>query len=124
MDSACSHVFVRDVGPVTLRSATILLGAKLSGKSTLIQSLLLLKQTVHAPDRTVLLNFGKGEADVPHQGATGQPQSSLEFNLQRDNIANRKFTNTRIYLLVAPDEPFCSEVGCDWLVVVCWVAWL
>ncbi len=40
------------------------------------------------------------------------PSVSLRFYFQRDGNG-RKFTNTQIYLLVAPDEPFCAEVGCD-----------
>ncbi|MBP7464998.1 MAG: AAA family ATPase, partial [Pseudoxanthomonas sp.] len=41
----------KDTGDVALRPVTMLLGTNSSGKSSLIQSLLLLKQTVQSPDR-------------------------------------------------------------------------
>ena len=43
--------------------ALALLGSNSSGKSTLLQSLLLLKQTVASPDRTIHLNLGGDEAN-------------------------------------------------------------
>ena len=52
----------RNSGTVPLAPVTLLLGANSSGKSSLLQSLLLLKQTVAAPDRTVHLNLGGDEA--------------------------------------------------------------
>ena len=52
----------RDSGSVRLAPVTMLLGSNSSGKSTLLQSLLLLKQTAAAPDRTVHLNLGGDEA--------------------------------------------------------------
>ena len=48
----------RDTGDVSLRPVTMLLGTNSSGKSSLIQSLLLLKQTAMSPDRTIHLNLG------------------------------------------------------------------
>lgn len=42
----------RDSGLVRLAPVTMLLGSNSSGKSTLLQSLLLLKQTAAAPDRS------------------------------------------------------------------------
>ena len=53
----------RDSGSVRLAPVTMLLGSNSSGKSTLLQSLLLLKQTAAAPDRTVHLNLGGDEAN-------------------------------------------------------------
>lgn len=50
-----------DTGDVALKPVTMLLGTNSSGKSTLIQSLLLLKQTVQSPDRTIQLNLGGDE---------------------------------------------------------------
>ena len=52
----------RDSGLVRLAPVTMLLGSNSSGKSSLLQSLLLLKQTAAAPDRTVHLNLGGDEA--------------------------------------------------------------
>ena len=57
----------RDSGAVQLAPVTMLLGSNSSGKSTLLQSLLLLKQTVAAPDRTVHLHLGHSDAGDPVQ---------------------------------------------------------
>ncbi|MBO9715722.1 MAG: DUF3696 domain-containing protein [Pseudoxanthomonas sp.] len=80
----------KDTGDVALRPVTMLLGTNSSGKSSLIQSLLLLKQTVQSPDRTIHLNLGGDETDdlynfgsfdsVLRQGsATRQFTISLDF---------------------------------------------
>jgi len=53
----------RDTGAVPLRPVTMLLGTNSSGKSSLIQSLLLLKQTVLSPDRSIHLNLGGDEVN-------------------------------------------------------------
>ncbi len=50
-----------DTKDISLRPLTMLLGTNSSGKSSLIQSLLLLKQTARSPDRTVHLNLGGDE---------------------------------------------------------------
>lgn len=48
----------RDLEEIDLAPVTLLLGTNSAGKSSLIQSLLLLKQTVASPDRTLQLNLG------------------------------------------------------------------
>lgn len=53
----------RESGPVDLAPVTMLLGTNSSGKSSLIQSLLLLKQTAASPDRTIHLNLGGDEVN-------------------------------------------------------------
>jgi predicted ATPase len=83
----------RDSGPVQLAPVTMLLGANSSGKSTLLQSLLLLKQTVASPDRTVHLNLGGDEANdyfhfgdfdaVLSRGVAAPRQFSIELSFQR-----------------------------------------
>ena len=83
----------KDTGDVDLKPVTMLLGTNSSGKSTLIQSLLLLKQTVQSPDRTVHLNLGGDEIndlfnfgdfqDVLHQHAEGNRQFSIAFDFRR-----------------------------------------
>lgn len=84
----------KDTGNVTLKPVTMLLGTNSSGKSTLIQSLLLLKQTVQSPDRTVHLNLGGDEIndlfnfggfeDVLNQSAETPRQFSIAFTFQRN----------------------------------------
>ncbi|WP_119964027.1 AAA family ATPase [Simplicispira lacusdiani] len=83
----------RDSGPVRLSPVTMLLGTNSSGKSTLLQSLLLLKQTVAAPDRTVHLNLGGDGAhdlvrlggfdDVLARGVAAPRQFSIALSFQR-----------------------------------------
>jgi len=51
----------KDTGDLALKPVTMLLGTNSSGKSSLIQSLLLLKQTVQSPDRSIHLNLGGDE---------------------------------------------------------------
>lgn len=53
----------KDSGEVRLTPVTLLLGSNSTGKSSLIQSLLLLKQTVASPDRSIHLNLGGDEAN-------------------------------------------------------------
>ena len=54
-----------DTGRVRLAPVTLVLGTNSSGKSSLIQSLLLLKQTVESSDRSIHLNLGgDGSTDI------------------------------------------------------------
>ncbi|WP_238551832.1 AAA family ATPase [Candidatus Symbiobacter mobilis] len=75
-----------------MKPVTMLLGTNSSGKSTLIQSLLLLKQTVQSPDRSIHLNLGGDETNdifnfgdfdnVLRQGTSNPRQFSLSFSFQ------------------------------------------
>lgn len=51
-----------DTGVISIKPVTMLLGTNSSGKSTLLQSFLLLKQTVQSPDRSIHLNLGGDES--------------------------------------------------------------
>lgn len=84
----------RDSGEMTLAPVTLLLGSNSTGKSSLIQSLLLLKQTVASPDRSIHLNLGGDEIndyfsfghfnDVLTQGADErQFEITFEFILPK-----------------------------------------
>ena len=53
----------RASGDVHLAPVTLLLGENSTGKSSLLQSLLLMKQTAASPDRTVHLNLGGDEVN-------------------------------------------------------------
>lgn len=53
----------RSTGPVRLAPLTLLLGTNSSGKSSLIQSLLLMRQTVKGDDAGLDLNLGNPDAD-------------------------------------------------------------
>lgn len=87
-----------DTGLIALKPITLLLGTNSSGKSSLIQSLLLLKQTVESPDRTIHLNLGGDERDdvfnfgdfssILTQGATDR-QFEIHFKFLRDSEKER-----------------------------------
>ncbi|WP_163056293.1 AAA family ATPase [Acidithiobacillus ferrooxidans] len=87
----------RTTGGIALKPVTMLLGTNSSGKSSLIQSLLLLKQTAQSPDRTTHLNLGGdelhdyfsfGEFDnVLTQGTRTPRQFSIAFAFQRQRPA-------------------------------------
>lgn len=50
----------RDTGDIGLRPLTAIFGTNSSGKTSLLQSLLLLKQTADSPDRSQVFQFGDG----------------------------------------------------------------
>jgi energy-coupling factor transporter ATP-binding protein EcfA2 len=85
----------RDTDDLALKPVTMLLGTNSSGKSSLIQALLLLKQTVQSPDRTVHLNLGGDEVndlfnfgsfdDVLNQATASPRQFSIAFDFMRDD---------------------------------------
>ncbi len=52
----------KETNDISLAPVTLLLGANSSGKSSLIQSFLLLRQTALSPDAGVTLHFGNGDA--------------------------------------------------------------
>lgn len=81
----------QDTSQIQLKPVTMLLGTNSSGKSSLIQSLLLLKQTALSPDRTIHLNLGGDEVndlfnfgdfeDILKRGASPRQFSiSLDFS--------------------------------------------
>ncbi len=77
---------------IPLAPVTMLLGTNSSGKSSILQSLLLLKQTIASPDRTIHLNLGGDEAndffnfgnfdDVLSKGAAGR-NFGVSLSIQR-----------------------------------------
>ena len=83
----------KKTGEVELKPITMLLGTNSSGKSSLIQSLLLLKQTVQSPDRKVHLNLGGDEVNdlfnfgdfnsVLKKGTASPRQFSISFDFKR-----------------------------------------
>jgi energy-coupling factor transporter ATP-binding protein EcfA2 len=76
----------QDTDDIYLKPVTMLLGTNSSGKSTLIQSLLLLKQTVQSPDRSIHLNLGGDEInDLFNFG-------DFENLLRQGTLAPRQFS--------------------------------
>lgn len=62
----------RSTGPLRLAPLTLLLGTNSSGKSSLIQSLLLIRQTVKNDDPSLDLNLGNPDSDIPDSVTLGQ----------------------------------------------------
>lgn len=89
----------RETGDIDLAPVTVLLGTNSSGKSTLLQSLLLLKQTAASPDRSIHLNLGGDELndyfnfghfdDVLTKGAVPR-QFTISFSFRRGGLIRRK----------------------------------
>lgn len=88
-----------DTGPIILAPVTLVLGTNSSGKSSLIQSLLLLKQTVESSDRTIHLNLGGddatdlfnfGDFKSIHKQEAKDPCFSISFSFQRVSGGKRK----------------------------------
>jgi predicted ATPase len=92
--------------PIDLKPVTILLGTNSSGKSSLIQSLLLLKQTVQSPDRSIHLNLGGDEVndlfefgdfeDVLHKSKDIKRHFGISLRFKRpvtDRIQNGFFSS-------------------------------
>ena len=87
-----------DTGSIALKPITLLLGTNSSGKSSLIQSLLLLKQTVESPDRTIHLNLGGDDrndvfnfgdfSSILTQGSTDR-QFEIHFTFSRSSTDER-----------------------------------
>ncbi len=71
----------RDTGELTLAPLTGLFGTNSSGKTSILQILLMLKQTVESPDRRRVLHFGDERTpvdlgtfyDIAHEHETGMP---------------------------------------------------
>lgn len=94
----------KDTGDIALKPITMVLGTNSSGKSSLIQSLLLLKQTAQSPDRTVHLNFGGDEIndlfnfgsfdDVLNQSAQHPRQFTISFDFNRSGTEDRVSSGT------------------------------
>lgn len=88
----------RETEKIELAPVTVLLGTNSSGKSSLLQSLLLLKQTAASPDRSVHLNLGGDEIndyfnfghfdDVLTKGASPR-QFEIYFSFRKGGLRRR-----------------------------------
>jgi predicted ATPase len=84
---------------IKLSSLSGFFGTNSSGKTSLIQSLLLLKQTVESSDRKLTLDFGRGESSIVELGSFAdtifkhEEQRSLEFNILWDLSKRLKIEN-------------------------------
>lgn len=80
----------RDTGEMRLAPITGFFGANSSGKSSILQFLLMLKQTVESSDRNQVLNFGNDERayvqlgtfrEAVHYDGSGKPAGDIEWSL-------------------------------------------
>ncbi len=92
-----------DTGDINLRPITGIFGTNSSGKTSLIQALLLLKQTADSPDRSLVFNFGdrKTPADlgdfhstVHGHDANGLLDMAIDWKIDRSfKVVNSKNAN-------------------------------
>jgi len=88
----------RDTGDVRLAPITALFGTNSSGKTSLLQSLLLLRQTSESPDRNRVLDLGGGPGSLVDLGTVGD----VVYGHNPDNPLG-------IRLAWRDDEPFVIQ---------------
>jgi hypothetical protein len=77
----------KDTKSIRLAPLTVFFGPNSSGKTSLLQFLLLLKQTAQSPDRRQVLNFGGSHSLIdfgvwPEMVFGGEPTTGLHFGLK------------------------------------------
>ena len=85
----------RETGPVRMAPLTAFFGANSSGKSSLLQMLLLLKQTAESNDRNLVLKSGSDQdgylnLGTPHE-ITYRDSAEMILNVVWDIPSSRKF---------------------------------
>ena len=95
----------KDTGDIALKPITGFFGPNSSGKTSLFQALLLMKQTVDSPDRGIVLHFGDEKTPVDlgdfesvvHEHNTGRTlKFSLGWNSEREILIPDAYTNGTI----------------------------
>lgn len=109
----------RETGKIDLAPVTVLLGTNSSGKSTLLQSLLLLKQTAASPDRSIHLNLGGDELndyfnfghfdDVLTKGASPR-QFTISFTFSRGGLRRKTGFFNAVYGKTAAGAAVTQEM--------------
>jgi hypothetical protein len=95
-----------------LAPLSLFLGANSAGKTSLLQMLLLLKQTAESPDRRQHLNLGGQPGDVLHLGGFGDIISG--HDLKRELAFGLRFTGSRTskqQRVIDYDVSFCQTSG-------------
>lgn len=110
----------RETGKINLAPVTVLLGTNSSGKSTLLQSLLLLKQTAASPDRSIHLNLGGDEIndyfnfghfdDVLTKGASPR-QFEISFSFHRGALRRKTGVFHAVYGKTAAGAAVIQEMA-------------
>jgi hypothetical protein len=132
-------------GPMRLAPVTLFLGTNSSGKSSLIQALLLIRQTVKGGDDNQDLNLGNPDAgDSVALGqykdmlcrfgssnrvgiefrwsASGEPASSTIFSARYRRGARPVVLNWTIYVLVRTTRVLLSSAACPKFIGCFWGA--
>ncbi len=108
----------KDTGDIPMKPITGFFGANSSGKSSLLQALLLMKQTVDSPDRGIVLHFGDertlvdvGDFEgVVHRNDTNQTiKFSLDWKSEIEIEVPEKYGNGSVARHV--DVGFDTEIG-------------
>ena len=97
----------KDTGTITLKPITGLFGTNSSGKSSLIQALLLLKQTVESTDRGAVFHFGDRRTHVDlgdFKGVINGHDTNKEVKISLSWTETRPFT-------VRDTKPFTVSRG-------------
>src|SRR5260370_3744321 len=96
---------------VELAPISLFLGTNSAGKTSLLQMLLLLKQTAESPDRRQHLNLGGQPGDVLHLGGLREIISG--HDLKRELAFGLSFTGFRTSKqpLIEYDVSFCQARG-------------
>lgn len=98
----------QDTGELALKPVTMLLGTNSSGKSSLVQGLLLLKQTAQSPDRTIHLDLGgDGASDLFDFGG-------FDDVLHREDGAPRRFSLAFSFAHPGPGRVVAGSFECSY----------
>jgi len=105
---------------IELAPITLLFGANSSGKSAVLQSLLMLKQTVASRDSSQHLNFGGGARDYVDLGSyrdlvlEHDEDQPIGMRLAWDTTVNSVFRYRRVYLKPRRDPAINLEYEVAW----------
>ena len=102
-------------------------GANSSGKSSILQFLLMLKQTVESPDRAQVLNFGNDErayvqlgtfSEVVHYDGSGKPVGDIEWSLgwqPQQGPWTVEDSETGLSRLIIDEPKFSAVIGYEFI---------
>ena len=108
----------KDTGNIRLAPITVFFGTNSSGKSSINQFLLMLKQTVQSPDRQRVLHFGDENTPIDlgtfHDVITGHDETQslgfdFEWNLQRKKTISDTHHEHKIFK--GDSIKFSAEIG-------------
>ena len=105
---------------IELAPITLLFGTNSSGKTAILQSLLMLKQTVASRDPSQHLNFGGGARDYVDLGSyrdlvlEHDDEQPIGMNLSWDSTIHASFKRRLAYVRTSPDPVVTLEHSVSW----------